>query len=185
VELLKSDEDIERAELYRFFAGLFMQEPSDETIMQAKDMFQLEFDDTFQEIRIEYNHLFSIPNGHLIPCESLYNYPVGEKQKLWGAAAERVEAFYSSAGLMIDVETNLMPDHISAEFLFMSYLIDNRLNRLQSRFLKEHIGVWVPGYCDMLKDHASTGFYKEIADVLKEFVLFEIEGFESGEYIEE
>lgn len=184
MELLKGDEDIERSELYRFFAGLFMQEPSDEIIMQAKDMFQLEFDDTFQEIRNDYNHLFSIPDGHLIPCESFYKYPVVEKGRLWGVVAEDVESFYSSTGLMIDEETNLMPDHISVEFLFMSYLIDNRLKGLQKRFLKEHIGLWVPGYCDMLKDHANTGFYKEVADVLKDFILFEIEEFESGEYIE-
>lgn len=184
MELLKDDEEIERAELYRFFAGLFMQEPSEETIIQAKDMFQLEFDDTFQEIKADYSHLFSIPNGHLIPCESLYKYPVGEKQRLWGAVAEEVESFYNSAGLIMDEETHLMPDHISAEFLFMSYLIDNRLTRLQKRFLKEHIGVWVPEYCDMLKNHANTDFYKEVADVLKEFILFEIEEFESGEYIE-
>ena len=181
MEFLKSDEEIERLELYKFFAGLFMQEPSDEIIMQAKEMFQLEFDDTFHEIRSDYSHLFKIPDGHLIPCESLYNYPIGDKQRLWGISAEEVQSFYNSVGLMMDEETDLMPDHISLEFLFMSYLIDNGLAELQKKFLKQHIGKWVPSYCDLLKEHAETGFYKGIAEVLKEFILFEVEEFESGE----
>lgn len=181
MEFLRRDEEIERAELYKFFAGLFMQEPSDEIIMQAKDMFQMEFDDTFQEIRLDYAHLFKIPDGHLIPCESLYNYPIRDRERLWGITAEEVQSFYNSAGLMMDEETDLMPDHISLEFLFMSYLIDNNLIELQKKFLKQHIGKWVPSYCDLLKDHAETDFYKEIAEVLKEFILFEVEEFELGE----
>jgi TorA maturation chaperone TorD len=181
MEFLRSDEEIERAELYKFFAGLFMQEPSDEIITQAKEMFQLEFDDTFQEIRFDYSHLFKIPDGHLIPCESLYNYLNEDKKGLWGVKPEDVQSFYNSAGLIMDEETDLMPDHISLEFLFMSYLINNGLIELQKKFLKNHLGRWVPSYCDLLKDHAQTDFYKEIAEVLKEFILFEVEEFEFGE----
>lgn len=181
MDFLRGDEEIERAELYRFFGDLFMHEPSDEIIMQAKEMFEMEFDDTFQEIRLDYAHLFMIPDGHLIPCESLYNYPLGDKGRFFGAAAEQVQGFYNSVGLTMDEETGLMPDHISLEFLFMSYLIDNGLVELQKRFLNEHIGKWVPEYCDLLKGHATTDFYKEIAEILKEFVLFEVEEFRSGE----
>lgn len=168
-------EDIERAELYRLFANLFIAEPSDEIVLQLKDMFQMKFADSPQEIRMDFARIFLGPDGRLMPYESLYNYPLGDRPGIWGRAADEVQTFYSSAGIMIDEEINLIPDHISAEMLFMSYLIENGISELQKKFLEEHLVKWIPEYCNELQKYAGTVFYKEVANILKEFILSEHE----------
>jgi TorA maturation chaperone TorD len=177
VALYDNVEDIERAELYRLFAGLFIHEPTDEIIIQLKDMFQMKFADSPQEIRIDFASIFLGPDGRLMPYESFYNYPLGDRPRLWGKAAEEVQSFYISAGIVMDEEINLIPDHISAEMLFMSYLIENGILELQKRFLEEHLVKWIPEYCNELQKYASTGFYKEVANIIKEFILSEAEVF--------
>lgn len=170
-------EDIERAELYKLFAGLFINEPSDEIVLQLKDMFQMKFADSPQEIRIDFARMFLGPDGRLMPYESLYNYPLGDRPRLWGRTTEEVQAFYISAGIVMDDEINLIPDHITAEMLFMSYLIENGISDLQKRFLEEHLVKWIPEYCNELQKYAGTVFYKEVANIIKEFILSEAEGF--------
>ncbi|MBI5213289.1 MAG: molecular chaperone TorD family protein [Nitrospirae bacterium] len=175
-----NEEDIERAELYRLLAAIFMREPSGELIIQLKEIFQMKFDDSHEEIRVDFVNIFLRPDGHLLPCESLYNYPLGDRPRLWGKVTVEVQAFYNSAGLAIDEEIKLMPDHISMEMLFMSYLIENGLSMLQKTFLGEYLVKWAPEYCDELQKHAGTAFYKEVANILKEFILSEMEAFETG-----
>lgn len=167
------EEEIERAELYKLFATLFSREPSDEIIYQFRDMFQMRFTEPPQAIRMEFLNLFS--SHQLSPHESLYNYPPYELPRLWGKATEEVEAFYNSVGLMIDEEISLIPDHISAELFFMSYLVENKLLKEQKLFMEKHLLQWVPLYCDELEKHASTTFFREVAMLLKEFIITDYE----------
>lgn len=167
--------DIERAELYRFFANLFIKEPSDETVANAKEIFQLKSIELPQQIRIDFLNLFSGPTANLMPYESFYNYPLGDKPRLWGKAAEEVQAFYLSTGLVLDEATGFIPDHISAELFFMAYLVENGILYFQKVFLAEHLVKWIPLFCDELHKYADTIFYKEIADTLKEFISSEAE----------
>ena len=168
---LYDEEDIERAELYKLFSSLFMKEPEDRVILRIREIFQMKFDDTPQEIRKDFAGLFLGSGLHLSPHESLHNYPLGETPKLWGRATEEVQAMYHSAGLMIDEESELIPDHLGAELLFMSYLIENDLAEQQRKFMDEHLLRWVAEYCDEVERHAATTFYKEVAILLKEFIL--------------
>lgn len=75
----------------------------------------------------------------------------------------------------MDEDISLIPDHISAELFFMSYLVENGLSGLQQRFLEDHLSKWIPEYCGEVQKHAGTNFYKEIANILKEFILSEHE----------
>ncbi|MFN3479651.1 MAG: molecular chaperone [Thermodesulfovibrionales bacterium] len=167
------EEEIERAELYKLFATLFSREPSDEIIYQFRDMFQMRFTEPPQVIRMEFLSLFS--DHQLSPHESLYNYPPHELPRLWGKATEEVEAFYNSVGLTIDEEISLIPDHISAELFFMSYLVENKLLKEQKLFMEKHLLQWVPAYCEELEKHASTTFFREVAILLKEFIITDYE----------
>lgn len=168
-----NEEDIERAELYKLFATLFSQEPSEELIYQFKEMFQMSFTEPPQLIRMEFRSLLS--SHQLSPHESLYNYPPHELPRLWGKATEDVAAFYNSVGLAIDEEINLIPDHISAELFFMGYLIENRFITEQKLFMEKHLLLWIPQYCDEINKQASTAFFKEIAVLLKEFIITDYE----------
>ncbi|MFA5352868.1 MAG: molecular chaperone TorD family protein [Thermodesulfovibrionales bacterium] len=166
---------MERSNLYKLFAALFADEPSGELIDQVREIFHLQTQDTAEEIVFDFTALFLGPGKHLPPYESVYNYPIGEISRLWGRATEEVQAFYLSVGLAIDEEVNLIPDHLSAELLFMAWLIDNGLEEQEERFLVEHLLKWVPEYCDQVRSRAQTGFYRDVADLLKEFILSEYE----------
>lgn len=173
--MIADEDDMERTELYRLFAGLFLKEPADEALVQFKDIFQMEFNETSFEIGMDFVHLFSGAAKHLPPYESFYNYPFGEKPGKWGKVTKDVRSFYATSGLMIDEEMNLAPDHISAELMFMSYLAENGLTDTQRLFLEEHLLKWIPDYCNEIKKHAATVFYREVSDILKEFLLSERE----------
>jgi len=174
------NEDAERAELYKLFSDLFMTEPTEETLLKAQELFQMKFHTSIDEIRKDFARLFLSPDLHPSPYESLYSFPVGEKPRLWGKATEEVNAFYEAAGLTLDEEAMPIPDHLALELLFMHYLIQNGLMDKQEVFLKEHL-LWVNEYCDELQKHSTTLFYKEVAKILKEFMLSEQERFETGD----
>lgn len=165
------DEQTERARLYKLFSSLFMKEPDEEVLAQIREMFRMKFDDTPGEIAADFAGLFLSPDIHLSPHESLYNYSLDETPKLWGRAAGEVQAFYRSAGLMIDEEAALVPDHVAVELLFMSYLVENNLIEQQKAFMEDHLIQWLPDYCDEVEKHARTTFYKELAVLVKEFVV--------------
>ena len=86
---------------------------------------------------------------------------------------ESVTGAYYGAGLTFEEEYELVPDHISLEFLFMSYLIDINNRELQGKFLEEHIANWVPYFCDEVSKQAKTLFYREIAGITKDFIELE------------
>lgn len=171
------DNDLETINLYRLFASLFMQEPAGETLLQFVDIFGIEFPDTSDEIRTDFVYLFSVSEGRFPPYESLYNYPLWDKPRLWGKATDEVKRFYESTGLTLDEEMDLVPDHLSAELLFMSYLIENGFGEHQKNFIEKHLAVWIPEYCDEIKRFARTTFYQQMSALLREFILDECEEF--------
>jgi len=157
-----------------------MSEPAEDTLLQAKELFQMNSDTQPDEIRKDFSRLFLSPDLHPSPYESLYNFSMGEKPGLWGKATKEVNAFYEAAGLTLDEETSPVPDHLALELLFMHYLIQNGLAEKQEMFLKEHL-LWVNEYCDEVQKHAATPFYKEVAKILREFMLSEQERYKREE----
>ncbi len=174
------DEEIDRAELYKLFSALFMEEPREEVILRIKEIFRMKFNDTLHDIKTDFVGLFMRPDFHLSPHESLHNYPLGETPRLWGRAAYEVQESYRSAGLIIDDESEVIPDHLGVELLFMSYLVESDLAAQQWKFMGEHLIRWVPEFCDEVEKHAATGFYKEVAILLREFVVSDNAGLSGG-----
>ena len=154
-----------------------MQEPADETLIQVTDIFEIKFRDSSNEIKMDFSYLFSETGGRLPPYESLYNYPLWDKPRLWGIAAEELRGLYQSAGIVSEEEFTLIADHLSVELFFMGYLIENDLIEQQKIFLEKHLLSWVPDYCDEIKRVSRTFFYKQIADLLREYILDECEAF--------
>ncbi|MFA6055690.1 MAG: molecular chaperone TorD family protein [Thermodesulfovibrionales bacterium] len=178
------DEDTERANLYRLLSGLFLSEPTEEFLIQFRDIFGITITNTIDEITIDFMQLFSDAAGHLLPYESLYNYPLLDTPRLWGQATEEVQKLYHAQGLMIDEEIDIIPDHISAELLFMGHLIENDITELKNSFFENHIRVWVPDYCYEIQQFAQTDFYIQAAGLLKEFISNDSEEFGMEESIE-
>ncbi|GAQ94639.1 chaperone TorD [Thermodesulfovibrio aggregans] len=164
--------DLERAEVYRLLAYLFMAIPQIEHIEDFKSIAEISVNDTYEEICDDYIELFvegEVPNYEGFYLSEIYkDVPVSFELK-------DVQHFYWTAGVAIDEEIDLPHDHISVELLFMSYLIEQNLRDLQIEFLRR-LCEWIPLFCDTLYEKAKTDFYKEVATFLKEFVLSECEG---------
>jgi TorA maturation chaperone TorD len=62
----------------------------------------------------------------------------------------------------------------------MSYLAANERIDEQRTFIEEHLIKWVPVFCDAVWEHAKTGFYKQIAILLKELVSSDYEHLRGG-----
>jgi TorA maturation chaperone TorD len=162
------DNDDDRAESYRLLADLFYGPPVAEKLRTVQEDFGLESRETAEDVLPDFDYLFRLGKGRVPPIESFY--ADGAK------VADSVMAFYLDAGLTFDEEYETVPDHISLEFLFMSYLIDIDNRGLQKKFLVEHVANWVPYYCEEVIQEAKTLFYREIAGITKDFVESEYEG---------
>ncbi len=160
--------DSERAEAYRVLANIFVEPVSGESLAAIMEDFELESQETEADILADFNSLLAYPGGRVPPLESLFS---DERT----VAADEVSRFYLEAGLTIDQDFQLMPDHVSLEFLFMSYLIETRRPELQKKFLDEHIMKWVPYFCEEIAREAKTTFYREIAEITEDFLDREYE----------
>lgn len=161
--------------MYKVFSALFVKEPDDETLEQVKETFGIQSEDSQEEVKRDFENLFLEPEPRAAPYESLYNFGPEDKAGTIRKASLEVQAFYETTGLGIEEGTEVVPDHLSVELLFMGYLVENGLIEKQRAFLREHLIVWVPGYCDEIGKYAATDFYREMADILKEFLLSEYE----------
>jgi TorA maturation chaperone TorD len=160
--------DKERAESYRILADLFFAPPEAERLESIRENLGLDSKEEEEEIIADFDSLFISPEGDLPPLESLH----AEGTNI----TESVTGFYYGTGLTFDEEYETLPDHISLEFLFMSYLIDIDNRELQQKFLEQHIANWVPYYCEKVMKQAKTLFYREIAEITKDFIDNEYEG---------
>ncbi len=161
--------NIERAEAYRFLADFFLTAPEEDMLRTIKEDFDLESDETSEEIRRDFDRLFSYPEGKLPPIESFFLTLENT------SSAEEVADMYARAGLTIEDGFELIPDHLYLELLFMSYLIETSKFELQKLFLGEHLLNWVPSYCDELLKEAKTVFYREVAEITRDFLITESE----------
>ncbi len=168
---MEFSEDSDRAEAYKVLADIFLEPPAGETLTAMKEDFELESGESEEEIRGDFFRLLSGSSGAMPPLESLYS-PEG------AAAVDGLLRSYADAGLTLDEEFQLTPDHLSVEFLFMSYLIETRRSEIQKKFLEEHLMNWVPYYCEKMAEEAGTLFFREIAEIMGDFLRREYEGIE-------
>ena len=152
--------------------------------------FQDNMDELTEELACEYSRLFIGPGKHISPHESVHHkIDGGDWGKLWGASTVAVQNFIKSAGMTYIDDFKGIPDHISVEFEFMKQLTlqekeaqeNNNKEQteyfvsIQRKFLQEHIGCWVPGFCVKVLATAEHAFYKEIVLLTKEFIEFELQ----------
>ncbi len=161
-------EDSERADAYKTLADIFFEPVSGESLETMREDFELESREAAEDILADFNLVLAYPGGKVPPLESPFS-------DAGAGAIDEVSRFYLEAGLTIDEDFQLMPDHVSLEFLFMSYLIGSRRPELQKKFLEEHIMNWVPYFCEEVRREARTVFYREIAEITEDFLNREYE----------
>jgi DMSO reductase family type II enzyme chaperone len=147
-------------------------------------------------LRTEYTHLFIGP-GHL-PCppyESVYrvDVPAQERGLVMGRATVDVVQRYQQAGLNIASSHKDLPDHVGTELEFMYYLCQKEAEawekgnagqaqewlEMQQGFLKEHLGKWIPAFCEAVEKEANVRIYGDLAALVRDHVALEIDRVDS------
>lgn len=139
-----------------------------------------------QDLRDEHRRVFS--NVIALDCppyETLFgNDHVFGQSYVMGD----ISGFYTAFGLQLSQDIHERLDHLSVELEFLHFLAYKESYALchdgkekvqtvidaEKKFVKEHVGRWVPLFSGMLKKKADYGFYKSIADFTSAWVNFEI-----------
>lgn len=130
------------------------------------------------ELEKEYTRMcFSSKPRQVYLFESVYN-----EGKLLQESTFQIARLYYEAGLHVEDDFRLPPDHIAVELEFMAYLCFNEgksiraankdrehyARRLQRTVLDAHLGSFACALGDKLGTHAKTGFYQLIARILQD-----------------
>ncbi|GJL56829.1 MAG: hypothetical protein NPIRA02_39610 [Nitrospirales bacterium] len=139
-----------------------------------------------QDLRDDHRRVFSnVISLDCPPYETLFgnDHVFGQSYTMGDIAG-----FYSAFGLQLSSDIHERIDHLSVELEFLHYLAYKESYALihdgpeklktvvdaEKRFVKEHVGRWVPLFSGMLKRKADFGFYKALADFTSDWVDFEV-----------
>lgn len=132
------------------------------------------------ELRTDHAQLFVGPfELSAPPYESTY---VDDPDRVMTEATVAVEGKYRRAGF--DVAIDEPADHVAVELEFVYVLALQECEALvsgdrekaaeaieqQYEFLAEHLGRWVSEFATNVREHATTDFYRELADETQSFV---------------
>ncbi|MBC7839790.1 MAG: molecular chaperone TorD family protein [Nitrospiraceae bacterium] len=138
------------------------------------------------DLQAEHRRVFSnVITLDCPPYETLFgNDHVFAQSQVMGDIA----GFYRAFGVELSKDIHERLDHLSVEFEFMHFLAYKEsysrchdgadktqiVLDAQKKFVKNHIGRWVPLFCRMLVKKAGSGFYKHVADLMAEWMDFEV-----------
>jgi TorA maturation chaperone TorD len=176
----------------------FLEILSDLGVQLENDFLQRPDDELIEDLAVEYTRLFLGPDKHISPHESIHHKrDDGDWGQLWGKDTILIKKFIETTGLEYKSEYTGLPDHVSVELEFMNKVTereaqaweendsDGTLNclKIEKKFIDEHLGKWIPQFCDKIMSEAGLSFYREMAKVTKHFIEFEKE--EINKYISE
>ena len=136
---------------------------------------------------LEFTRLFVGPGGHISAHESIFTEVDGSSGGLWGTKTVEVKKFIETTGLDYESEFTGLPDHISVELEFMQKLTAWEADKwtqedrksaeyclsVQRMFLERHLFCWLPEFCDAVMAQAEIPFYREMAELAKNYMEFE------------
>ncbi|HEU4685667.1 MAG TPA: molecular chaperone TorD family protein [Nitrospira sp.] len=137
------------------------------------------------DLQAEHRRVFSnVITLDCPPYETLFgNDHVFAQSHVMGDIA----GFYKAFGVELSKDIHERLDHLSVEFEFMHFLAYKEsysrchdgadktqiVVDAQKKFVKNHIGRWVPLFCRMLVKKADSGLFKLVADMTSEWMDFE------------
>ena len=137
------------------------------------------------ELQAEHRRVFSnVITLDCPPYETLFgNDHVFAQSHVMGDIA----GFYKAFGVELSKDIHERLDHLSVEFEFMHFLAYKEsysrchdgaektqiVVDAQKKFVKNHIGRWVPLFCRMLIKKADSGLFKHVAELMSDWMDFE------------
>jgi TorA maturation chaperone TorD len=136
------------------------------------------------ELLVEYTRLFLGPIGAVArPYGSVW---LTKEKTLMQESSMAVLELYREGGFDLAEDFRELPDHVVAEleFLYLLLFRENRASRdgdkalagiraLKRRFLGEHLGAWVPRFCEAVAQGTSREYYRALAAITFRFVALE------------
>lgn len=160
------NELLTRAEGYAYLASMF-RHPESATASEPGS--------ASLDIVQAYRRLFLGPGRPVVsPYESVHL-----EGQLMGASAARVVESYAEANLRLSPDEHELPDHVSIELAFMAYLAEQEQcdpdqaevwRERQRRFLLDHLGRWLPLFCQKVEASRMHPFYSEAAQITRQLV---------------
>jgi len=137
------------------------------------------------DLQAEHRRVFSnVITLDCPPYETLFgnDHVFGQSQVMGDIAG-----FYKAFGVELSRDIHERLDHLSVEFEFMHFLTYKEsyarchdgadktqiVVDAQKKFVKEHIGRWVPLFSRMLGKKADSGFFKLMSDISSDWMDFE------------
>lgn len=135
-----------------------------------------------EELLVEYTRLFLGPFGVIAPpYGSVY---LDGEQRVMGDSTMEVIRRYRNEGLSGSSDVRELPDHVSVELEFMSYLVFKEIKALeicdpgaaaeavekQEKFSAEILRRWIPPFCERIKENSENGFYTALAQCASTFI---------------
>ena len=176
----------ERSHIYWFLGDCFSQSPTQKLLNVWQSL--QENNETFDLAELQQQYIYLIAGikegyGLIPPYESLYR-PNAFPTEIRAA----VLSYFEVAGISAESVCEQAPDFLSSELRLLSLLSYHQhqaklindakqvsfFNELQHEFLKHHLSVWLPEYCQKLMTEDKSGFYKQLAVYTQAFV-FEFE----------
>ncbi|MFC1913242.1 molecular chaperone [Chloroflexota bacterium] len=132
-----------------------------------------------RELQIEHTYLFinAVPTVPAPPYESVYT----GTGLLMGQAVSEVLAAYRESGLVMNIDHDSLPDHISVELEYVAYLIEKDIessNNEESQesaswqekkemFLKHHLLIWPYKFLDVVNKNARLSFFHHLSTLTR------------------
>jgi DMSO reductase family type II enzyme chaperone len=141
---------------------------------------------TLSDLQAEHRRVFSnVITLDCPPYETLFG-----NDHVFGQAHTMADiaGFYKAFGLELSRDIHERLDHLSVELEFMHFLAYKEsyarchdgpektqiVVDAQKKFVKEHIGRWVPLFSRMLMKKADTGFFRYMAEFTADCVEFDV-----------
>lgn len=187
-----AEEDLLRADLYRFVATLLASPPTDETLKTASALTGDDSDlgqgitalatlakaTSRQAAEREYNRLFiGVGRGELLPYASYYLTGFLNEKPL-----ARLRGHMTELGIERNPDVKEPEDHIATLFEMMSGLILGDYGTPlsvedQHAFFNTHVATWAPHFFRDLEAAEGSVFYAPVGLIGRAFMEIEIEAF--------
>ncbi len=142
-------------------------------------------EDKIHEVGEEYVPLFHV-KPLAPPYESVYTDP---ERRNTGWIIVQLEKEYAEKGLVLEPSLGELPDHVSIELEFMSFLCGQevsaeedgdsqaRTNFLERQhgFLDQHLTRWFSSFAEKVREAVPEGFYGILVDAAEDFIKHDVE----------
>ncbi|SMP45361.1 TorD/DmsD family molecular chaperone [Anoxynatronum buryatiense] len=114
-----------------------------------------------EKLRVEYAHLFLLPEGVKMYASVHQSSEPLLRQKAWQQVTKR----YKTHGLKLEPDEYHPEDHASVELSFMAHLIEQGESyEAQLDFLQKHVLIWLPGVLQKLCTHPKAEIYRLVSE---------------------